>query len=365
MKIKIATGLILFLTWGSLYAQQRPQFSQYVTNTFLFNPATTGALLFTDARAGYRNQWTGIEGAPQTFFASLNWSFYKPSIRSLPTIGTTVDQQGDYGENVSINRKGIRIFRKEIPVRVGAGALAMYEEIGARSRLMFYLSGAAHVPLDGKGLEFSLGIRGGIIQDKIDAGALNPQNQGVPDAAIDAQGDATINPDLEVGILVHNKRFYGGLSAGQLIGGDINSARPAQTHVPHYYAMGGYSVVKSSFKSLFNVVLSGLVRYVETEPIAAELHTRVILQNFLRRDRAFVWAGVGYRFQDTGTFSLGIQYRRYDLNYSFDTNFGNPIDGSLAVSRLPFSGTHEITFGYRIGRTRVYRDRNFLEYRFF
>lgn len=365
MKARIIIGVISCLVWGSLQAQQRPQFSQYVTNTFLFNPATTGALLFTDARAGYRNQWTGIEGAPQTFFLSFNYSHYRPAIHSLPTIGTTIDQQGDYGANASVNRKGLRLFRKEIPVRSGFGALAMYEEIGARSRLMFYLSAAAHVPLDNDGLELSLGIRGGLIQDRIDAGALDPQNPGLPDAAIDAQGNTTINPDLELGVLIHNKRFYGGLSVGQLIGGNINGERPVQRHVPHYYAMGGYSLIRSSFKSLFNVVFSGLVRYVETEPIALEVHARTILQNFLPRDRAFIWLGLGYRFQDSGTFSLGVQYRRYDLNYSFDTNFGNPIDGTLGISRLPFSGTHEITFGYRIGKTRVYRDKNYLEYRFF
>jgi hypothetical protein len=38
------------------YAQQRPQYTQYVFNSFLLNPAVAGIENYVDLKAGYRSQ---------------------------------------------------------------------------------------------------------------------------------------------------------------------------------------------------------------------------------------------------------------------------------------------------------------------
>src|SRR5476651_1593865 len=53
-------------------AQQRPQYTQYVFNNYLLNPAVTGIENYTDVKAGYRSQWTGLEGAPVTSYLTVN-----------------------------------------------------------------------------------------------------------------------------------------------------------------------------------------------------------------------------------------------------------------------------------------------------
>ena len=53
-------------------AQQKPQYTQYVFNNLLLNPAVTGIENYTDVKAGYRSQWTGLQGAPITSYLTID-----------------------------------------------------------------------------------------------------------------------------------------------------------------------------------------------------------------------------------------------------------------------------------------------------
>src|ERR1700748_3758896 len=53
-------------------AQQKPQYTQYVFNNYLLNPAVAGIENYTDVKAGYRSQWTGLQGAPVTSYLTIN-----------------------------------------------------------------------------------------------------------------------------------------------------------------------------------------------------------------------------------------------------------------------------------------------------
>src|SRR6185369_9149970 len=46
----------------------------YMLNPLLINPAYAGLTNNLNAMAGYRTQWTGYEGHPQTFYASAHTS---------------------------------------------------------------------------------------------------------------------------------------------------------------------------------------------------------------------------------------------------------------------------------------------------
>src|SRR6201996_1003728 len=56
----------------SVSAQQKPQYTQYVFNNYLINPAVAGIENYTDVMAGYRSQWTGLQGAPVTSYLTVN-----------------------------------------------------------------------------------------------------------------------------------------------------------------------------------------------------------------------------------------------------------------------------------------------------
>ncbi|MEQ8576076.1 MAG: type IX secretion system membrane protein PorP/SprF, partial [Fulvivirga sp.] len=64
---------LLFLT-TALFAQQDPLYGQYLFNPLLINPAYSGLNNNFSAMVGYRTQWTGFEGHPETFYVSGNAS---------------------------------------------------------------------------------------------------------------------------------------------------------------------------------------------------------------------------------------------------------------------------------------------------
>src|SRR6201989_3038149 len=72
MKKNLYLLLVLFSCMQLVSAQQKPQYTQYVFNNFLLNPAVAGIENYTDVKAGYRSQWTGLEGAPVTSYLTMN-----------------------------------------------------------------------------------------------------------------------------------------------------------------------------------------------------------------------------------------------------------------------------------------------------
>ncbi|MGZ3777739.1 MAG: type IX secretion system membrane protein PorP/SprF, partial [Mucilaginibacter sp.] len=56
--------LVIFISAVTLHlavAQQKPQYTQYVLNNLLINPAVTGIESYFDVKTGYRSQWTGLQ----------------------------------------------------------------------------------------------------------------------------------------------------------------------------------------------------------------------------------------------------------------------------------------------------------------
>ena len=75
MKLNLKHVMISFLFLlglGKLYGQQLPQFSQYMYNTIVVNPAYAGTKETINIMALHRSQWVGVKGAPVTQFASIH-----------------------------------------------------------------------------------------------------------------------------------------------------------------------------------------------------------------------------------------------------------------------------------------------------
>src|SRR5436190_254408 len=68
MKRLLLSIFVFLITLQFAIAQQKPQYTQYVLNNLLINPATTGIENYIDLKAGYRSQWTGLQGAPVTSY---------------------------------------------------------------------------------------------------------------------------------------------------------------------------------------------------------------------------------------------------------------------------------------------------------
>lgn len=68
----IIISLLFLCGLGKSYGQQLPQFSQYMYNTIVVNPAYAGSKETINFMALHRSQWVGIKGAPVTQFASVH-----------------------------------------------------------------------------------------------------------------------------------------------------------------------------------------------------------------------------------------------------------------------------------------------------
>ena len=66
MKKAFYTYILLMLSSTFVLAQQDAQFSQYMFNGIYINPAYAGYKEQLNVHAFYRNQWSGVNGAPRT-----------------------------------------------------------------------------------------------------------------------------------------------------------------------------------------------------------------------------------------------------------------------------------------------------------
>jgi type IX secretion system PorP/SprF family membrane protein len=68
----VFTIWLLALCFNTVYAQQNSQYTQYMYNTVIINPAYAGNRGVLSINSFYRTQWIGIERAPKTISLSLN-----------------------------------------------------------------------------------------------------------------------------------------------------------------------------------------------------------------------------------------------------------------------------------------------------
>ena len=62
----LVLGIMFMFSVSDLYGQQEPQYSQFMYNKLQSMQDILGSREVLSLRALYRNQWSGITGAPQT-----------------------------------------------------------------------------------------------------------------------------------------------------------------------------------------------------------------------------------------------------------------------------------------------------------
>ncbi len=302
-------------------AQQKAQFTQYMTNSYLINPALAGAEDFVDLKAGYRQQWVGFEGAPTTYYVSGH---------------SPIGEQHEYyhykGEHVNWH---------------GAGGMIMKDEAGAISQTSFLASYSYNMGIT-KGKGFGRNRRAGIRASfALSAGfqqfALNLSDLEFVDGETDnVEGSGTFNknlPDGNLGTWIYNDDFYVGLSVQQLLGtkiqfqgSDIGVSDQSRLN-RHYVLTGGYRLPISYDDIAF--IPSFLVKGVGGAPVSFDINGKFEYHHML-------WAGLSYRHNDALAILIGalINYQ-YEVAYSFDFT-------TTDIRQHARVGTHEITIGYRL-----------------
>lgn len=309
--IKIILYISILFVATPAFAQQRPQYQHYIQNGMLVNPATTGLEGMLAARVGYRQQWTGIEGSPQTLYATfqvaLNEFTNKKQKPKLPFLQS---------ENKSVHGLGVSIFA---------------DEIGPFSQNEFTINYAYHLPI-GPNHQLSAGLGLGLFSQRLNANMLEFANAGDPVTGNFI--DPTNNPVISTGLWLSGPRYFTGVSYYQLWQtGNVNNNEITEPY-RHWLLSVGYKLIETS---TFEIAGSTLVKRLENLEWTADLN---LTAGFYQR----LWLGTSWRSNnEVIAFTRFALNKQFDIAYSYASGYGNNIS---AYSR----GNHEISIGFRLSK---------------
>jgi type IX secretion system PorP/SprF family membrane protein len=282
---KAFVAILIFAFSVSTYSQQVPNYTQYLYNMQIINPAYVGSRAELSMSVLSRDQWVGVAGAPVTRTFSVNGR----TSMGLGFGATVVNDKIGLSESTNVN-----IDASYTIVTSENGRLA----VGLKSGMTF----------------FSNNLANGI----------------TPDNDIYASNTGSF-PNVGFGAFYYNKKFYVGLSLPYLL------------ETPQFYTQEnidkGKIVTNENYffstGALFNLTEdllfkpSTMVRYASNLPISVDINS-----NFLYKE--IIEAGLSYRYENSvsALFALIIN-EKYRIGYAYDYKLST-LGGNLS--------SHEIIF---------------------
>lgn len=248
---KLIKLILLWCLAGPCFAQQDAQYSQYIFNGIYINPAYAGYRERININATYRNQWTGVNGAPKGFTLAAD-----------------------------------ALMPNE---RVGVSLVMSAEQLGAQKTISAFANYAYRLPVNEEGtskLAFGLGV--GVIQSGLNGDMLNPRD--LDDNYIPSGTVKQIIPDMHAGVFFSTPKMYIGASVNNLIGKYILDKRSLDynfpTPKPHFYLTGGILVPMVEYAIDFKPFF--LIKDDIKGPTVLDINAFFLFKQV-------VWLGAGYR----------------------------------------------------------------------
>ncbi|HEX3384618.1 MAG TPA: type IX secretion system membrane protein PorP/SprF [Mucilaginibacter sp.] len=322
MKRLLLLILISVLTFGLASAQQKPQYTQYVLNNLLINPAVTGIENYFDVKTGYRSQWTGLQGAPVTSYITGSVPFGSDFVGGDAAALSGGNQDNPYGRLYSQGYVAA-------PPHHGLGFMVVSDQAGPIGTTNIDLTYAYHMGISST-FNLALGVEAGYNHTSLNTSELVLENP--LDPAIANGNNSQWKPDLGIGIWGYSSNYYFGISALQLLSQNLyfstnNNYSQAKT-VPQFFVTGG---VKLFLNDDVTLMPSALVKFISPLPVTYDINAKLAF-------RSRFWIGASYRNGDAvaGMFGLNIS-SLINVSYSYDY--------TTSALRTVSSGTHEIILG--------------------
>ncbi len=305
---------------GNASAQQLPQFTQYIFNNFILNPAVAGIENYTDLKMGYRAQWSGLNGAPVTSFFSINAPIGRNFIEG--------DAAGFGGDDMNpSSRLYSQNYQASAPHH-GIGFTMLTDKAGQITQSKFAAVYAYHLGLAPK-LNLSVGVSAGLSHltfNSADVVLSNPLDPAI------ANISSPWKPDIGIGAWLYSGDFYAGLSVQQLLKQNVfnnsTGATDGSTTVPHFYLTGGTKLYATDDITLLPSIL---IKQIKPVPLTYDLNLKASF-----RDK--FWIGGSYRHNDSFAGLAGF-------NLSSFINVGYSYDATTTALNTVSRGTHEIVIG--------------------
>jgi type IX secretion system PorP/SprF family membrane protein len=322
MKRILYTLIVIAVTTQFAKAQQRPQYTQYVFNNYLLNPALSGIENYTDVKLGYRSQWTGLDGAPVTSYFSVNAPignrFLQGDATAFPAGGGLNPSSRSYTQN----------YMAAEPHH-GIGLMVVSDKTGPITQTNIDATYAYHLGLT-ETLNLAVGVSAGVSHNIIDKSKLTYVDQNDP--TINSIAGSQWKPDLGVGVWAYSSNYFFGASVQQILPQNLyvtTSTTAVQNKtVPHYFVTGG---VKLFVSDDITLMPSALLKFIAPVPVTFDVNMKMSF-----RDK--FWIGGSYRRNDSYAALVG-----FNLNSLI--NVGYSYDFTTSALNTVSHGSHEIVLG--------------------
>jgi type IX secretion system PorP/SprF family membrane protein len=313
-----------------LAAQQRPNYTQYILNNYVLNPALTGIENYTDVKISHRHQWVGFNGRPVTTYLTAHGPIGKKDYRTNAT-SFRVPGENPRGKSYWEDYSAAEPHH-------GVGLTVLSDKTGSFNRFEAQGTYAYHIGIAPK-TSLSAGVGVGIQSISLDRGKTLPADPNDP--ALGGNVNNLLNrikPDVSLGVWLYSDRYFAGISAQQLVPfktvfADIDTLRNRGKLIPHLFATAGY---KFFLNDDITVIPSVMYKYVPNTP-TSQFDVNVKMQY-----QDLIWVGASFRNQFGYAGMVGI-------NVSNTFNVGYAYDYTTTKINTFSSGTHEVILGFLLG----------------
>jgi type IX secretion system PorP/SprF family membrane protein len=291
--IFLAFGFLLF--FNETNAQQDPQYTQYMYNMNVVNPAYAGSRGTLSLGLLGRSQWTSVDGAPKTL---------------------TFDVHAPLGK------------------KVGVGLSVIADEIGPAKETNIYADFSYTLTTSEEG-RLAFGLKGGVTLLNVNLlDVVLPQTSSAGDPVFDENINDTF-PNFGAGVYYYTNKWYAGFSVPNILKSehlDKDNINTKASEEVHYFLTGGYVFdLSSTVKFKPSLMFKG----VAGAPVSVDINA-----NFLMYDRFEV--GASYRIEDAVSllFNFGVT-PDFRIGYAYDYTISE-------FSNSQTGGSHEIILLYDI-----------------
>ncbi len=304
MKKILIVLLLSFFSLVELSAQQDPQYTQYMYNMNVLNPAYAGSRGNLTINALGRTQWVGIDGAPNT----ATFSIHSP-----------------------LNND-----------KLGLGFSVIYDEIGPVKETNVYgdFSYSIRTSVEGK---LAFGIKAGATFQDLGLVSLLALDQN--DVLLEDNVN-NVFPNVGAGLLYYTEKFYAGLSVPNLLESDHfekeNGVITRASEKMHYFGTLGYVFDLSESVKLKP---STMVKAAIGAPVSIDLSANVLFNEKVE-------FGLSHRLDDSISGMIGFNVNPdFRVGYAYDYTLSNLGDYN--------SGSHELMLLYDFSRKKIKSPRFF------
>jgi type IX secretion system PorP/SprF family membrane protein len=271
MKKLILIFFILLIAQQS-HAQQDPQYTQYMYNMNVINPAYAGISEGLSVGALYRSQWVGLDGGPETFTFNIHSPVGKQLALGLSVISDKIGPVEETNAYVDVSYT--------IPV-------------GMETRLAF-------------------GVKGGFTFHDIAIGEsqISLVDLGDPFFA-NAINETT--PNIGAGVYFYKpNKYYVSVSVPNILNGvhlDANGTKIG-SESEHLFAAAGYVF---DLSENFKLKPHALLKQAFDAPLSYDLNANLFMYDIVE-------VGIGYRLDDSLSAMVNFQVMdNIRIGYAYDT----------------------------------------------